>query len=75
MAHTKNETIASKLAKLGKGLTVCNGNQVSFKVAGRSFDYDTVQHMFTERTAGTLKTVSYAEVYGAVESVASAVTA
>jgi hypothetical protein len=75
MAHTPKETIASMLAKLGKGLTVCSGNQVSFAVAGRKFDYDTAQHRFSERTVGTCKTVSYAEVYGALESVASAVTA
>lgn len=75
MAHTSKETIASKLAKLGKNLTVCSGNQVAFTVGGRTFDYDTAQHMFTEHTVGTRKTVSYAEVYGALESVASAVTA
>jgi len=72
MAHKNNETIASKLAK---SLTVCSGNQVSFMVDGRSFDYDTDKHIFTERTVSTRKAVSYAEVYGALESMAKAVTA
>ncbi len=74
MSQVKNESIASKLAKLGKGLTVCSGNSVSFTVGGRAFDYDTAQHRFTERTVGT-HNVSYAEVCGALESVAHSVTA
>ncbi len=69
MAHNNNETIAAKLAKLGIGLTVCSGRQVSFTVAGRTFAYDTAQHVFTEHKLGT-HMVSYADVCGALESFA-----
>jgi len=75
MAIKNNESIASKLAKLGKSPTVCNGHQVAFTVDGRTFDYDTAQRKFTEHTAVGTHVVSYAEVYGAVESFASAVMA
>jgi hypothetical protein len=60
-------SIAKMLSQIGQHVTVSNAHQVSFKIRGRSFDYNTDQRVFSEITAGVHTPVNAAEVRKAVE--------
>ncbi len=66
--QAKKPSIASMLSQVGQCVVANSSSMVSFEVQGRSFDYNTDQHTFTEHIFGTRKSVTADEVYGAVEN-------